>query len=719
MFNKTMVATGVAIAVAAMPVVAEEGSFMDELEISGELKNESAIFTNGGQTIGQATSMTDTTTKHDSGDLYKSESSAKIFINGDVGEDGSSFHAELNLRYDTEAVDGYKGAKSYSQHDLLRELYVDTEVGNEDSPVSLRIGKQQVVWGTADGIKLLDIINPTDWREFAQNTMEEARIPIWMVNAEMDLDSGANLQFVLSQVEENKITGLNSSGDQGQPFVMKGVDSITGKVNGFLNVTPALSKVANTFSLSAQGGGFDTTGDNAGDAMAATGLVGFGNLTVDGFAGNKAITVNGDGSMTLAGGAVDGGPILWNIAQNGGAGIPDTNDNNSVTNLADQTWDPANPSSAFEYMANATFSTFNSFSGISGGASGVLTNYVRDYPSDSDVNTGLRFKNSTEGGFNYSVNYFHHYDANPSVTMDWYDSVTNQKLDVQIATQVADGAVGLVADQTTNVAASAVPLAATGTTADVVVLIKNPVSGAYYGMLNFDPNNTAGAAAAPTMSANQAELRFTEKLNRVHSLGTAFDYSMETDFAPVVLRGEFLYNKDELAPVVDKRLLAVGDLANSLTMQKQDSLKYVLGADVTVLTNLMLSGQFIQMRNLDYVDESRTCTTQTGTSFDCSKYTGDMATLHMSNGLNKAEENKEFYSFFMSKPFGAEQQHRWNNIFMFEENGGKWNRFDVEYSFNDELIGMAEMNKYWGDTNTQFGQMENSSNLQLGLKYIF
>jgi len=43
----------------------------------------------------------------------------------------------------------------------------------------------------------------------------------------------------------------------------------------------------------------------------------------------------------------------------------------------------------------------------------------------------------------------------------------------------------------------------------------------------------------------------------------------------------------------------------------------------------------------------------------------------------------------------------------------------VEYSFNDELIGMAEMNKYWGDTNTQFGQMENSSNLQLGLKYIF
>jgi hypothetical protein len=91
----------------------------------------------------------------------------------------------------------------------------------------------------------------------------------------------------------------------------------------------------------------------------------------------------------------------------------------------------------------------------------------------------------------------------------------------------------------------------------------------------------------------------------------------------------------------------------------------------------------------------------------------------MSNDFQKAEKNKEFYSLFMSKPFGAEQQHRWNNIFMYEENGGKWNRADVEYSFNDELIGSAEYNKYWGNVNTQFGQLKNSTNLQLGLKYIF
>ena len=39
---------------------------------------------------------------------------------------------------------------------------------------------------------------------------------------------------------------------------------------------------------------------------------------------------------------------------------------------------------------------------------------------------------------------------------------------------------------------------------------------------------------------------------------------------------------------------------------------------------------------------------------------------------------------------------------MYEEGGGWWNRFDMEYSFTDNLIGTAELNQYWGDEDTQF-----------------
>jgi hypothetical protein len=51
--------------------------------------------------------------------------------------------------------------------------------------------------------------------------------------------------------------------------------------------------------------------------------------------------------------------------------------------------------------------------------------------------------------------------------------------------------------------------------------------------------------------------------------------------------------------------------------------------------------------------------------------------------------------------------------------GGIWNRFDVEYTVDDNTQLTAEVNTYRGDENTQFGQMVNSSNVQVGLKYVF
>jgi len=53
---------------------------------------------------------------------------------------------------------------------------------------------------------------------------------------------------------------------------------------------------------------------------------------------------------------------------------------------------------------------------------------------------------------------------------------------------------------------------------------------------------------------------------------------------------------------------------------------------------------------------------------------------------------------------------------MLEENGGRWNRLDAEYSLNDTTQLTAEYNKYWGNEDTQFGQLADSSNVQVGVK---
>ena len=63
----------------------------------------------------------------------------------------------------------------------LRELYVEGRIG----PAWLRIGKQQVVWGQADGLKVLDVVNPQDFREFILDDFDDSRIPLWTANLEV------------------------------------------------------------------------------------------------------------------------------------------------------------------------------------------------------------------------------------------------------------------------------------------------------------------------------------------------------------------------------------------------------------------------------------------------------------------------------------------------------------------------------------------------------
>lgn len=63
----------------------------------------------------------------------------------------------------------------------LREFYVDASINNS----IVRIGKQQVVWGKSDGLKVLDIVNPQDFREFILDDFDQSRIPLWTVNTEI------------------------------------------------------------------------------------------------------------------------------------------------------------------------------------------------------------------------------------------------------------------------------------------------------------------------------------------------------------------------------------------------------------------------------------------------------------------------------------------------------------------------------------------------------
>jgi hypothetical protein len=59
----------------------------------------------------------------------------------------------------------------------------------------LRFGKQQIVWGQADGIKVLDVVNPQSFEYFILDDFNDSRIPLWSVNYEVGAQDN-EFQFI-------------------------------------------------------------------------------------------------------------------------------------------------------------------------------------------------------------------------------------------------------------------------------------------------------------------------------------------------------------------------------------------------------------------------------------------------------------------------------------------------------------------------------------------
>ncbi len=658
--------TNITLSIALAAVFSASTAFA-EAEVSGKIVHESAKFTNAGISTGGATQSTQTADSHGLS-VFKAETSARIFIDGSADQlnEGATYHVELNGFFDTEGSGRFEANESYTQRDGLREAYVDTEVND----YSIRFGKQQVVWGTADGMKLLDAINPTDYTEMAQNQMEDSRIPVWMLNAETDTTGGGSWQFIVSEARTSNIAGLgegtgthltHNNGAAGHAFIMKGVDTITGQVNGMMNIVPALGIVATKFDTNGNSNGMTMAsvddfmrGNNTAETNQAAGFAPICN-TVEGLASNAACM----NSITNRDVTADGG----------GPGADNQNKQNlfSDTTLAQWVAGLSSPTSAFHYMPSATFATFNQFSG-------AKSKYV--VKNDSTPTLALKYKNSTKEGVNYSLNFIHGNDTNQYVETHW---------ETEGGTTLAETA--------------------------------SASSGGFYTTNNLGDGATVGGSVTDKPFA---VFVMEEKMNKISQLGGSFDTAIETaTLGPIVIRGEALYQKDVMSPVVTRRDstnvdLEHGFLASSLKMVKGDRFKFVLGADITALTNMMISAQYIQDSNLDFVDTGSRSSTNW-------KYTADMATMNLTNNLQKGQKHKAFYSLFLSKPFGASGEHRWNNIFMLDAgNGdGKWNRLDAEFSIDDDTQATIEWNKYFGGENTQFGQFNNSSNIQVGVKYSF
>ena len=119
--------------------------------------------------------------------LYDISENVKFFTVGQY-----LFDHIFNLRSNSGSFEKYITGRDWMQDDynhydrageLLKECYFDVYAGKLD----LRLGKQAVGWGEADGVRLMDVINPLDYRRdfiLKDPGFDETRIPTWMIKGE-------------------------------------------------------------------------------------------------------------------------------------------------------------------------------------------------------------------------------------------------------------------------------------------------------------------------------------------------------------------------------------------------------------------------------------------------------------------------------------------------------------------------------------------------------
>lgn len=89
----------------------------------------------------------------------------------------------------------------------LREFYLEIPIGKS----YLTIGKQQIVWGKTDGLKILDVVNPQSFREFILDDFEDSRIPLWSANLEVQFSDNTLQLLLLTDQSKSEISETGSS----------------------------------------------------------------------------------------------------------------------------------------------------------------------------------------------------------------------------------------------------------------------------------------------------------------------------------------------------------------------------------------------------------------------------------------------------------------------------------------------------------------------------
>lgn len=158
--------------------------------------------------------------------LYKDLGTSQLFISGRAAREiETDYLKDLQRAMDRNAASDLFSNRTGSAVNLMDDVYNTEEIRefwwqtDVRPTTSLKIGKQQVVWGETDFFQSLDVIHGYDnrIRSFLEPENEDSRKPLWMINVVERFDSlNGSLQMLY-------IPGrMNRARDRGNSFDLEG-----------------------------------------------------------------------------------------------------------------------------------------------------------------------------------------------------------------------------------------------------------------------------------------------------------------------------------------------------------------------------------------------------------------------------------------------------------------------------------------------------------------
>ncbi len=175
-------------------LLAEERADRFQFNWGGYFKNETAYRFDEPRSFTKIRNILSLNTRMDFGRAAQFYSSGWAYY--DVVYDLFNYEtiAARNVREEKEPLVFLETLKQEKDSEIveLREFFLDLYLPDLD----VRLGKQFIIWGVLEGIRVVDEINPMDFRELILPDLLDYRIPLWSLKADYYLGQSA-LQFIV------------------------------------------------------------------------------------------------------------------------------------------------------------------------------------------------------------------------------------------------------------------------------------------------------------------------------------------------------------------------------------------------------------------------------------------------------------------------------------------------------------------------------------------